>query len=1071
MIVMPLKLAALRLFIAVCITLSCVLVQAQQKTITGKITDAKNAAVAGASVSVKGTNLGTFTDENGNYSIQAPPDATLVVSFVGFESTEVKTGGRSAVNITLSDKTTTLADVVVTGYTSQARKDITGSVTVVKAEDLKSIPAANAEAQLQGRAAGVTVTPSGVPGVGATVRIRGFGSFTSNDPLYVVDGIQTNSISGINPNDIESLTVLKDAAAASIYGSRASNGVIVVTTKRGRTGAAKVSYNAYYGRQDPGKGFTNLLNPTEMANLLWLASRNSGQTPPATQYGTGTTPVLPDFILAGTSGGVNAGDPRVDPSRYTLDPNNPGAAYLIIPANKAGTNWFDEVTQVAPIQNHNLSLSAGSDRSRFFFSADYFDQKAITIHNYFKRYSARLNTEFNIKKNIRIGENLQVWYQQDNLPGNNNEGTPIALAYRQQPIIPVYDVRGNFAGTRAPGLGNASNPVANQTRARDNLGQSLNIAGNLYAEVDFLRHFTARTSFAGTMGNANYFFYGFRTFENAENNTGNSYTEGSNRSRNWNWTNQVTYRNTFGGVHDLNVLAGTEAVEGVFRFMETGVAGLFSDAPIFRSISNGSTIVRAVGAPATPTSLVSYFGKVDYTYKDKYLLSGTIRRDGSSRFGSLVRWGTFPAGSIGWRISQENFMKNVGWIRDLKLRASYGVMGNQQPVDPINQFSVFAQAPGNSFYDINGASTSTVPGFFAAFTGNPSAKWERNITQNFGFDASLFGGKTEIVFDYYIKSTDDLLYRLPLSATLGASPNVNPAASNVASMRNSGIDLMVTQRGVLGRGTRKFNLDATLTFTTYKNEITGIAEGIDFFDAAFLRNGGYVRNQVGSPVSAFFGYKVLGLFQNAQEVTNAPQQDGAAPGRFRYADINGDNRITPDDRTIIGDPNPDFTYGLNLNATYGAFDASVFFYGVQGRDMVNYTRYWIDFFPSFQGAKSRDLLYNSWTDKNTGARTPIAENVSNFSNNAVANSYYIENGSYLRLRNLTLGYTLPQSMTERLKIDRLRVYVQGTNLFTITNYTGLDPEVTPTQGDVGFGVDAGAYPMVKQYLVGINLNF
>jgi TonB-linked SusC/RagA family outer membrane protein len=459
---MLLKLTALRLWLTMLLFVFSAVAFAQ-KRVTGTVTDANGKPVSGASVVVRGTSNGTTTDEQGRFTITVPNDqARLSVSYVGLDAKEVAVGTSGTVAVSLTSTGSTLNEVVVTGYSTQARKDITGSVTVVRAEDLKSVPAANAEQQLQGRAAGVTVTTSGVPGQAATVRIRGFGSFSNNEPLFIVDGIPTNSIQNLNPNDIESMQVLKDAAAASIYGSRASNGVIVVTTRQGRQGTAKVSYNTYYGLQHPGKGFKNLLNPQEMADLTFLAYRNSGQTPPNNQYGSGATPVLPDYLLVGGTGGagIAANDPRANISNYRLDRNDPGNAYLIVPANKAGTNWFDEITRVAPMMNHNISVSGGANRSKYLFSLDYFDQKAITVFNFYKRYTGRINTEFTVRDNIRIGENLQISYDENNGTGGttsngnfNNEGTPIAFSYRLQPIVPVRDIAGNYAGSRGPGPG------------------------------------------------------------------------------------------------------------------------------------------------------------------------------------------------------------------------------------------------------------------------------------------------------------------------------------------------------------------------------------------------------------------------------------------------------------------------------------------------------------------------------------------------------------------------------------------------------------------------------------------
>ncbi|HLO80654.1 MAG TPA: SusC/RagA family TonB-linked outer membrane protein, partial [Chitinophagaceae bacterium] len=425
-----------------------------QKTITGKVTGPGGAPISGATIAVKGASTATSTASDGSFSISAPASGTLVISYIGYDVIEVAVANRQDFTVELKERTSTLNEVVVTGYSSQAKKDITGSVAVVNTGDLKSQPAANAESQLQGRASGVTVTTDGRPGQGASVRIRGFASFGGNEPLYIIDGVPSGGISGLNPNDIETMQVLKDAASASIYGARASNGVIIVTTKKGRQGGAKVSYNMYYGTQNPGKGY-DLLNSQEYANAVWAAYKNAGQTPPNTQYGNGATPVLPDYILPG---GKKIGE--VDESTYNLNLDDVNGSNLIVKANKQGTNWYDVITDNAPIMNHNISVSGGADRSRYMMSFDYFDQKSIMAFSFFKRYTLRVNTEYNVKKNIRIGENLQVSTTENNGSGNNGEGTELGFAYRNQPIIPIYDIAGNFAGSRGPNLGNSANPYA-----------------------------------------------------------------------------------------------------------------------------------------------------------------------------------------------------------------------------------------------------------------------------------------------------------------------------------------------------------------------------------------------------------------------------------------------------------------------------------------------------------------------------------------------------------------------------------------------------------------------------------
>ena len=1037
-----------------------------QKQVSGTIKENNN-PVVGATVEVKGTNVATISGPQGTFVINVPAGKSiLVISYVGLETQEVNIADKTTVDVVLVPVNTTLNEVVVTGYTSQAKKDITGSVAVVKVSDMKSIPAANASSQLQGRVAGVTVTTDNRPGTESSVKIRGFSSFGDNAPLYIIDGIPAGGIGGINPNDVESMQVLKDAAAASIYGARASNGVIIVTTKKGRSGGAKVSYNMYYGQSFPGKCW-DLLNSQEMADLTWLAYRNSGQPVPTAQYGTGTTPRLPDYILPA---GKMEGDPAVNPNLYNLNLDNINGSYLIMRANKAGTDWWDEITQNAPLMNHNITLSGGADRSRYMMSFDYFDQDAILIYSFFRRYTLRVNTEFNIKKNIRIGENVQIRTDENNTVGNNGnngEGTELGHAYRNQPIIPVYDIMGNFGGSRAPGLGNANNPVANSWRRKNNRGQSLNVFGNLYAEIDFLKHFTVRTSFGGQLNYFNGFGFSYKTYENSENNTGNGYNENFSRFREWTWTNQLTYKNTFMQKHDVLVLVGTEAVESWGRGIAASRANYFVERLDFWALNAGAANQQNSGSPFTPASLNSYFGKVDYTFNNKFLFSATVRRDGSSRFGPENRWGTFPAFSAGWRITEESFMDNVRWINDMKIRGSYGRMGNQR-INPANAFDVFIGGLGSANYDINGTSNSTLQGFQQSFVGNPAGKWETNITQNYGFDAVLFNSRTEVSFDYYRKKTEDLLYRLPALAAAGAGPASNPAFFNVAKMSNKGFDLSILQKFNVG-GSNGIRFDAQLTFTTYNNEISELSEGIEFYDTRGSRIGNWIRNQKGHEMSSFFGYKVIGIFKDAAEVASAPAQDSKAPGRFRYQDTDGNGTITPADRVFLGSPNPDFTYGLNLNAAYKNFDVSMFFYGSKGNEIMNYVKWWVDFFPSFQGNKSKDLLYNSWTSSKTDAKVPIAENSSNFSNNNAVNSYYLENGSFLRMKNLTVGYTLPSSILNRLKIDRARIYLQAVNLFTITDYSGLDPETFGA--DDSFGVDEGLVRSPRQLLFGLNINF
>lgn len=1036
-----------------------------QKRITGKVIGPDSQPLPGVTVAVKGTNLATVTANDGTFLINLPPNSdVLVFSSVGYEVSESNVKDASTVDITMKVQTTSLNEVVITGYTAQARKNITGSVSVVKVADVVSVPSGNAQNQLQGRASGVTITTTGQPGDGGVVRIRGFSSFEYNNPLYLIDGVPTDNLGDINSNDIESIQVLKDAAAASIYGSRASNGVIIITTKKGKAGVVKVNYDAYYGSQDRGKGF-DLLDPQGNADIAWLANRNSGilvnGNPQHPQYGNGVNPVLPDFLLAGSTSGVAAGSPLADPSKYFLNLDDVNSSYLIVPANKSGTNWYNEMFKTAPLTSHNLSVSGGSDKNRFYLGVNYFDQDGILLHTYYKRYTVRANSEFTIKNVVRIGENVQLSYNNGNRIGITGENE-VNYTYRIQPIVPVYDIAGNWAAQKGAGLGNGPNPVAVLTRNKDNKTHNYKILGNVYAEIDFLRNFTLRTSFGGEQYLNNYYNYTFKTYENSENNAGNSYTEGSSQFRRWTWTNTLAYKKIISQDHEIAALVGTEAIEAWGRSIVGTRLGYFVDDPDFRSLATGSGVQTNDGRPFAERSLFSLFAKADYIYKQKYLIGGTIRRDGSSVFTKENRYSNFPAVTAGWRISREGFMQPVNWITDLKIRGSYGTMGNQE-IDPDNAFFLFGGGLGDAYYDIGGTSNSVAQGFRATRIGNPNGKWETNITTNIGFDGTLFNGKLELVFDWYNKKTKDLLLRRPLP---GLSGTATAPFVNVASMKNTGIDLALTNRGTFGR---QFKYDATLTFTTVKNRITELAEGVEFLGAGGSRIGDLARNAPGQAVSSFFGYKVIGIFQDAGDVSKHAVQKDAAPGRFIYQDTDGDGEITDADRIFFGDPNPKFSYGLNYNMGYQGFDLALFFYGVQGKDVLNWTSWWTDFYATFQGAKSKKALYEAWSPTNKSASLAIVENNNNFSNAQVPNSYIMENGSYLRLKSLIIGYTLPRNLMNRVGIDKLRVYIQATNLFTITDYSGLDPEFAGE--NIGFGIDYGSYPNTRQYIFGLNVAF
>lgn len=1040
-------------------------VWAQERVVSGTVRDEGGGAMPGVNVLIKGTATGTATDAEGQFRVSvAGNNAVLVFSFVGYSSREVAVGNQSTLDVSMELDVQALSEVIVIGYGAQERKDLTGAVGVVRAKELIEVPTGNVANQLQGRIAGVNVINSGQPGAAPQINIRGNGGFGGNNPLYVVDGVYTLDISTVNPNDVESITVLKDAGAAAIYGTLAANGVVLITTKRGQAGRVRVTYDAFGGSQSPGRGFTNLLNSQEMANLQWLVNEN-GPTNTATHplFGPwtrgGPGPVLPTYILP-------AGASTVDHSLYRIDLENPANTFQIVRANREGTNWFNEATRAAPIQNHDITLSGGSDKSTFMVSMNYFDQQGIVLETFTRRYSIRANSTFKVRDNIRIGQNVQATYVTGRGITNQSEGNAISQSYRMQPIVPVYDIMGNFAGTRAPATGNGSSPVADLMRASNNIDFNVRVLGNVFAEVDILKNLTFRSSFGGSFQNRYFHNFSFQTFERAENVGTSTFNEGASYSANWVWTNTLNYRKSF-GKHNFTVLGGYESQRfDMFREVSGIRGGYFSFDPNFWTLNNGATVINANSFAVTPTNNVSQFGRIDYNYADKYYLTGTLRRDGSSRFAEA--FGVFPSLTAAWRISEESFFSGITFIDELKIRGGYGVLGNQFRLGALNQFTLFGGSPGSSNYDIGGTGNSAIQGFRPTQVGNRAARWERATTTNIGFDAGLFGNRLQIGFDYYVRKSDQLLFGIEQVATQVGGANV--PSQNVGAISNRGIELQIGYRQNFATHWR---FETNIAFTTINNRIDAITVGATEFFAGGTRFGNTTINRVGDPTSAFFGYKTLGLFQNAAEVATAPTQDGAAPGRFRFADLDGDGRITPFDRTIIGDPNPDFTLGLNLTLGYKGFDFTTFLFGSFGQEIFNYTKWWTDFWPSFQGAKSEDLLYNSWTPERPNATTPRAENVSNFSTNLESNSYYVEDGSFLRSRNMTLGYTLPAVAVRKIGLERLRVYLQGANLFTLTRYSGLDPELQAQNvaDAAAFGIDYGNYPVVRQFLMGINIGF
>ncbi|WP_337042882.1 SusC/RagA family TonB-linked outer membrane protein [Emticicia sp. 17c] len=1046
-----------------------------QKSVSGKVSDSKGEGIPGASVSVKGTTAGTISDAEGNFKINVPNSGgRLVVSSIGYKTVELALSGQSVINVTLEDDASSLDEVVVTGYTIDSRRETTGSVSTVKTKDLSAVPSGNVEQQLQGKVAGVTVITNGQPGTASQVRVRGFGAFGGNEPLYVVDGVPMGNTEFLNPDDIETTTVLKDAASASIYGARAANGVIIYTTKKGKKGAKKLSitYDGLYGATLPGPG-QKMMNPQDFADWTWNAKRNSGEPLTHPQFGTGATPVIPDYInVGGRSGVIGTVDLAAEKLKYNVNPAA-GPIYQVVKANKAGTDWYKEITRVAPMHRHTLGFSGGGDRSRFYFGLAAQQQGGVMIYNQFNRYSLRANSEFDVFKNVRIGENFQLTYREvlgqqgdEGGKGVADDENEFLAAFRMPSIIPVYDEFGGYAGTAAKGFNNPRNPVAARDGIKNNRGFNMIGSGNVYVEYDPIPGLTLRSNIGTTFSNQYYWNYSRLQYENSENNSAFGYGEGARFGFGWTFTNTANYKKKF-GKHGIDLLAGQEALNtGKGRNIDaTGQNPFSTDLDYITMTTVGSRIVNS--GYDKGVNFYSLFARANYSFNDKYLLSATIRRDGSSRFGINNRYGVFPAFSAAWRISSESFMKALPWINDLKIRGGYGLMGNSNNVNPNNQFSLYGTNIGESVYDINGTNSSVAEGYYRTRIGNPDAKWETSITKNLGFDGSFFNGKLDVIFELWQKDTKDLLTQLPITQTAGY--RATAPLVNIGKMVNKGIDFQVINRGKIHK---EVGYEINLTGSFLDNKIVSIAPGLTYLTNINpgYRNINPIRNQLGYSLSSFYGYKVVGLFRDKAEVDAAPAQDGKAPGRFRYADINGDNKIDDADRTYLGSPVPKFTGGLNLTFTYKNFDLSTYLYTSIGNKIFNVSKLFTDFYPTFSGAAISERVKDSWTPTNLGATIPIFESYSGFSSNTQSNSFYIEDGSYLRMQNIAIGYTLPGNLVSKWKMERLRIYAAANNLFTITKYQGLDPGVGGN-ADTQFGIDLGNAPITPGWNVGLNIGF
>lgn len=1018
--------------------------QAQEAVIKGKVYDENGISIPGATITVKGTTKVTTSDFDGVFEIKAPQNGILVISFIGYKTVQESINGKSSITVRLNSESQDLSEVVVVGYGTQKKSVSTGAISSVKAKDLEKVPNGRIEQTLQGRVSGVVIAAqSGQPGAASTVRIRGlttFDTYGGNNPLWVVDGmiVDNGGVGFVNQSDIESIEVLKDAASLAIYGARAAAGVILVTTKKGKSGKISVNYN----------GFTGVSSPEKTLKLL-----------NATQYGA---------IMNEKS--VAAGGAVVYPNLAALG---------------IGTDWQKQIfSNNAMRTSHELSFSGGNDVSTFFASFSSQDQEGIVSKDisHFTKKSIRLNSTHNLNKNIKIGQTLGYTHQKGVGLGNTNSefGGPLSSALNLDPITPVVvtdpieangqiykatnlfrDVNGNPYGISSQVGQEMTNPVAYVNTRLGNYNWSDEFIGNFFAEIKPIENLTLKSSMGGKLA-----YWGDESFtpkyylSQSVNSDVNNLSRNTHQTFAWNIENTASYSKTFGS-HDFTLLLG----QGVYiDALVKNSYITFTNLPVnnYNDASFNFSIAPAQRLAGASTSqehrVTSLFSRLNYAYKEKYLFTGIIRRDGSSNFGSNNKYGYFPSFSAGWVISKEDFWKENKAINSLKLRAGYGITGN----DAIKENGFLALIEGGRNYTFGSAGTIISQGSSPSAPPNPDLRWEQTAQMNIGFDVKLFND-LNFTIEYYNKKTTGILQQVELPGYVGAT---GKPLGNVADMQNKGLELELGYRKKIG----EFNLSVNGNFSYLKNEITYVGEGKQFIEeaATFQSMGDITRSQIGSAYNSFFGYKSAGIFQTQDEINANKNASGgliqpkARPGDFRWTDINGDGVINADDRQILGSPIPKYTFGLTLNLEYKGFDLMVFTQGVAGNKI-------------FQGIRRLDILNSNyqtnvlsrWTGPGTSNTYPRLTNDDTNGNFGYMSDFYLEKGDYLRLKILQLGYSLPKKVIEKVGAQKIRFYITGENLFTLTKYTGFDPEI----GGNVFGIDRGYYPQARTFMFGANVQF
>lgn len=1019
----------------------------QSHLLKGVVKDAKGEPIIGANVVVKGSTNGVVTDLDGKYELRnVPSNAVVQISYIGYLTQEFKAGELSTLDVKLLEDTQKLDEVVVVGYGVQKKKDLTGAVAVLKLDDVKTSPVSSVDEMMQGKLSGVNVMPDNMPGGGVAVRIRGFSTVRNNDPLYIIDGVPVeNGINFLNPNDIESMQVLKDASSASIYGARAANGVVIISTKKGKQGKMTVNFDAYTGFQEAAKSL-RMLNAQQYGDMLWTAMTNDGKTPANDIYGNGTTAVIPSYLDKAQT----------------------------IPSDDV--DWVQEILRKAIVQSYNLSFSKADDTSSQLFSAGYFDQNGLMKYTGFRRLNGRFNSEWKLfNKHAIIGENISLSHDWGVGATNNSALSGMLYnAYKYMSIIPVYDNNGNFAGNP---FGDIENPLGSLYRNKDNNEHNTRIMGNAYIQISPIDGLTFKSNFGTDYKNYNLRDYSPKFSEINVLQALSTLTNTNSGRFNWVFTNTLNYLKSF-GLNDVNVLLGTESLRNRYEYFTATRKGFAFDDENFHYLNAGGTSDQTNTGSMEQYSMTSYFGKIDYSFNNRYLAAFTLRRDGSSRLGKN-KWGNFPAVSLGWRISNEAFFHS-NLISDLKLRFGWGQNGNSD-IPAYSTIDSYSSNQDYSNYPMDGSQSSVYTGYTQTRTSNPNLKWETTTQTNLGLDLGLLNNELLLTVDLFNKDTKDLLYARPLVSTVGGTNAT--MWDNIGKMNNKGVEVEINYKKSLDKD---FGINVGMNLSVIRNKMTELSNGVSYIGipSTMLHSVNFdqeiSRSAVGHPIASFYVYKADGLFQSQQEIDSYVNSSGeklqpnAHPGDIRFVDMNGDGKIDGNDRSFVGSPHPDLTAGLTLGFNYKNFDFSAFFSGSFGNDVYNLTKYLGEFFNQSQYNKNSTIL-NAWTPTHTNTSVPrVTQDDPN--NNIRPSSYYIENGSYVRLKNLKVGYQLPKNILSLLNVQNAYLYLQATNLFTITSYDGIDPEVglqsyTSSSRNLDMGIDRGIYPLSRSYTFGVNVAF